>query len=206
MKFSVIMPVYLDAYEVNGIKSASEPEMKFMRAVTSFINQTFIDAELIIVSDGCLKSESLYKKYFFFNSNIRFKKIDKQLLFSGNVRQTGIDMAQGEIICYLDHDDFLGKDHLKIINKYFTGSWVYYNDWLIQGKAESGLTFSERNVSPQLYYIGSSMIAHKKNLNIKWGDGYAHDWRMIEKYLLPYPGVLIPTPQYYVCHFHPKDF
>jgi glycosyltransferase involved in cell wall biosynthesis len=203
MRFSVIMPVCLSPYEAEGIKSATNPEAKFIRAVNSFLMQTFTDAELIIIADGCLIAQQLYKKYH--HDNIRFIFIDKQPLFSGKVRQAGIDIAQGEIITYLDHDDFIGEDHLKIINENFTGDWVYYNDYRIKGSEGAKLIFIERQVSPQLYYIGTSMLSHRKDLNVVWGDGYAHDWRMIERYLLPHQGTKIETPRYYVCHFHPID-
>jgi len=209
VRFSVIMPVYLLPYETNGIKSASNPEDKFRRAVASFLYQSFFDAELIIISDGCDKSQKIYDEEFSRFPKIRFKKIEKQPLFSGSVRQSGIEMAQGDIITYLDHDDFLGCGHLKIINDNFNTSkysWAFYNDYLIQGKENDSHIFKEREVKPQLFYIGTSMISHKKSLNAVWPDGYAHDWRMIESCLLPHPGIKIPTPQYYVCHFHPKDF
>ena len=214
MRISVIMPVYLEPYEVDGRKSASDPEFKFMRAVQSFIEQSFQDAELIIIADGCLKAEAIYKKYFSFEVNIRFKRIEKQSQrYAGKVRQTGIEMAQGEIIIYLDHDDFIGKNHLKIISENFDTDkygWVYYNDYLIvallKGKDEITFIANERPVSPQLFYIGTSMISHKRNLNVIWPDGYTHDWRMIESCLLPHLGIKIPTAEYYVCHFHPNDF
>jgi glycosyltransferase involved in cell wall biosynthesis len=176
-----------------------------MRAVQSFMDQVYIDAELIIIADGCEKAELIYNLYFNKIPNIHFKKINKQALFSGVVRQTGIFMAKGEIISYLDHDDFIGKKHLKIISDNFTGEWVYYNDWRITGKEGNNLVFTERVVAPQLYYIGTSMISHRRDLNVVWGDGYAHDWRMIEQYLIPRKGTSIITPQYYVCHFHPID-
>jgi len=204
------MPSFLQSYEVNGIKSAKDPVIKFLRAVDSFIMQSFSDAELIIISDGCNITEQLYDIDYSHISRIKYAYIEKQPIFGGRVRQTGIEMAQGEIITYLDHDDYIGIDHLKIINENFKGDfksdWVYYNDYLIQGKEGEELIFKEREVSPQLYYIGTSMIAHRKGLNVVWGDGYAHDWRMIERYLLPHPSMKIPTPEYYVCHFHPKDF
>lgn len=201
---SVIMPVHLSPYEVDGIKSAGNPKHKFRRAVESFLNQSFTDAELIIISDGCRIAEGIYKKYY--SDKVIFRYMEKQPLFSGAVRQTGINLAQGEIVTYLDHDDFIGVDHLRIINENFESEWVYYNDYLIQGKEGESLVFTEREVSPSLYYIGTSMIAHKKSLNVVWPDGYAHDWRMIEKCLLPHKGTRIVTPQYYVCHFHPKDY
>jgi glycosyltransferase involved in cell wall biosynthesis len=208
MRFSVIMPVYLSPYEVDGIKSAKNPEIKFTRAVNSFLNQSFKDAELIIISDGCKIAELLYSIYYKDYPQIIFKLIEKQPVFGGQVRQTGIEMSQGEIITYLDHDDFIGVDHLKIINENFDTlkyGWCFYNDWLIKGKEGSELIFRERCVAPQLYYVGTSMIAHRRDLNVVWGDGYAHDWRMIEKYLLNHAGIRIQTTQYYVCHFHPID-
>jgi len=201
MRISVVMPVSLTPYT----NSATNLSYKFMRAVQSFIDQEFKDAELIIISDGSQEAENVYDLYFNQVTNIRFKKIDKQILFSGMVRQSGIEIAKGEIISYLDADDMLGKDHLKIINDNFTSDWVYYNDYLIKGKEGDSLVFTERKVAPQLYYIGTSMIAHRRDLNVVWGDGYCHDWRMIERYLIPRKGIKIPTPQYYVCHFHPID-
>ena len=209
MRFSVIMPVYLQPYEVDGIKSAKDPQHKFTRAVDSFLCQTFTDAELIIISDGCMVAENMWAFNYASEDRIKFRKIEKQPLFGGKVRQTGLNIAEGEIICYLDHDDFIGIDHLKIINDNFDTrnyAWAFYNDYLIQGKNGVSLQFIEREVRPTLFYIGTSMIAHRRNVNVQWGDGYAHDWRMIESCLLPFAGIKIPTPQYYVCHFHPKDY
>lgn len=196
MKISVIMPVYLNPYP----NSATNLSYKFMRAVQSFIDQEFKDAELIIISDGCNKAESVYNMYFDQVANIHFKRIDKQIPFSGIVRQTGLNMAQGEIICYLDADDLLGTKHLTIINEFFDLSlydWAFYDDHVI---IDTQFNYSTRNVSIAYACIGTSTIAHKKSLGVVWGDGYGHDWRLIEKYLMNRPGIKIPTPQYYVCH------
>jgi glycosyltransferase involved in cell wall biosynthesis len=203
---SVIMPVYLEPYEAGEIKSATNPEVKFMRAVQSFLDQSFTNAELCIVADGCKKAEAIYKYNYSNDAFIKFRMIERNGFLNGRVRQTGIEMAEGEIICYLDHDDFFGKNHLKIINDNFIGDWCYFNDYLIKGKEGDNLVFNEREARPELFYIGTSMIAHKKSIGVVWPDGYTHDWRMIESCLLPHPGVKIPTPEYYVCHFHPKDF
>jgi glycosyltransferase involved in cell wall biosynthesis len=201
------MPVYLKPYESEGIKSASDPERKFIRAVESFIKQSYNDAELVIIADGCTKAEDIYYSLWTMNARIRFKFIIKHPLFSGQVRQTGIDMARGDLICYLDHDDYFGRDHLKLIAESFNPKydWGWYNDWLIQGKDKGKLLFTERQVEPRLYEIGTSAIVHKKSVGLEWEDGYTHDWRTIQKHLLRRPGVKLPTTQYYVCHFHPID-
>lgn len=206
MRISVIMPVNLSPYqsvpEPNTdqfiISSAPDPERKFIRAVDSFLYQTFKDCELIIIADGSKRAEEIYLQYYKDIPNIRFKLIDKQATYSGVVRQTGIKMAKGEIICYLDHDDMFGNDHLKIISDNFNTyalDWVFYDDYIASGEV-----VLVREVAPEICKIGTSSIAHRRNIKVKWGNNYGHDWYMIEKYLLPLHGAKITIPLYYVCH------
>ena len=209
MRFSVIMPVCLSPYTWKKRKSATNPTPKFARAVLSFLEQGFTDAELIIVSDGCDIAKRLYMDMFQNDTNVRFTQIPKQPVFSGQVRQTGIEMAQGEVICYLDHDDFFGKQHLSIIHENFDTEkydWVYFSDILVQDIQNGKSVMTPRSVRLEQSHIGTSMIAHKRSLNVVWGDGLCHDWRMIEDYLLDHTGLKIPTPAYFVCHHGNKDF
>jgi glycosyltransferase involved in cell wall biosynthesis len=197
MRFSVIMPVCLDTYP----NCASDRENKFIRAVNSFIQQTYTDAELIIISDGSIRVKEIYESSFATFPNIKFVYIDKQVFFGGRVRQAGIEIAEGEIICYLDADDVFGPDHLAIINAEFKTDlydWVYFDD-MIMINLEL-LQYHIRGTTPLPAQIGSSSIAHKKSLNVVWGDGYGHDWFLIEKYLMGRPAAKIQTPQYRVCH------
>jgi glycosyltransferase involved in cell wall biosynthesis len=208
MRISVIMAVNLSPYQLieNGqvvITSAPDPEFKFTRAVNSFINQSFKDAELIIVGDGCRIAETIYQKYYTHIPNIRFTRIIKQVPWGGAVRQTGISLAKGKIICYLDHDDMFGKEHLAIINENFdlkNYDWVYYDDFVIYTNEVAQNILETRPVWQEATHIGTSSISHKKTTKLIWGDGYGHDWFMIEKYLLPLKSMKISTPQYYVCH------
>jgi len=201
-RFSVIMPVYLGGYDsYNESRGASDSIHKFVRAVNSFISQSFNDAELIIISDGCKDAEDVYQLNWKQRSSIRFKALDKQITFSGVVRQAGIEMAEGELTCYLDHDDMFGEKHLEIINENFDTSkydWAYYDDYTAHNKEYTDLR--TRDNIPTLGRIGTSSIVHKRSIGVQWGDGYGHDWVMIEKYLLPLPCKKIQTPQYYVLH------
>jgi glycosyltransferase involved in cell wall biosynthesis len=201
IRLSVIMPVYLGGYEGYGSPSASNPEEKFIRAVISFIHQSLSGNELIIISDGCEKARDIYESTFSSHPHIKFKLIKKQESFSGLVRQTGIEMAKGDIICYLDHDDVFGKDHLKIINDNFDTKkydWIYYDDYVIQNADHTEKV--KRDNILTLGRIGTSSIAHKRDIGVQWGNGYGHDWEMIEKYLMPRPYEKTPTPEYFVCH------
>ena len=116
MKVTVIMASYLSPYP----GSASNPEKKFLRAVNSFKSQTYEDKELIIVSDGCQKTVELYEKYFLNDENIHLLPIQKQPLYSGEMRNVALRQANGDIICYLDADDIIGKKHIQTIIEQFT--------------------------------------------------------------------------------------
>jgi glycosyltransferase involved in cell wall biosynthesis len=220
MKISVIMPSYLSPYSYVTEKgfiiySARNQEEKFKRAVNSFLAQTYEDKELIVVSDGCEKTISILAKEYdnstkFINtpeySNninnelIKAVYIDKQPMFSGKVRQVGIENSSlsSKIICYLDTDDFLEVNHLKTIADNFKGKWVYYNDFIYKDPKNPNRFI--REVKPEFGSIGTSSIAHLKNIKFKWEDGYNHDWKSIKKYLLSLENNKIIMPEYYVCH------
>jgi glycosyltransferase involved in cell wall biosynthesis len=129
--FSVIMPVYLGDYE-GAAKGRAE---KFKRAVKSFLANIYNESELIIVSDGCDESENIYNTLFSKYKQIKFYKIPKQPLFSGNVRQYGLQKSTGKYIAYLDSDDVIGDWHLYKIHqglkRFNYPEWVYFDDFIV---------------------------------------------------------------------------
>ncbi len=169
------MPVYLKEYE----GCATKQNQKFVRAVKCFIEQSYKDSELVIVSDGCDATEQIYNAKFSSYENIRLVKIEKQLLFSGNVRQAGLNVAKGDIITYLDADDIIKPHHLKAIaNSINDNTWIYYNDWVFNGYDER-----LRIVTLTQGSAGTSCIAHVNKKDINWTncDGYGHDWMFIKR-------------------------
>lgn len=172
------MPSYLGEYE----GAASDRETKFLRAVRSFVNQTYQDKELIIVSDGCeITRELLTNNMSEWGSCVDLVCIDKQPLFSGNVRATGVEIASGEIICYLDTDDFLGLNHLQVIaNNMRVHDWVYFDEYLNQGTVKPPAVKSVELLKDS---AGTSSIAHLKENAPSWHgcDGYGHDWIFIDR-------------------------
>lgn len=190
-------------------------DKKLFRAVKSFLNQTYEgEKELIIISDGCQVTNSVYEKNFKDNKEIILFTSPKQPMYSGGVRTIGLKMATGDIICYLDNDDVFGKDHLKIIAEQFTDDvdWVYYNDLMVLNKEFT--KFYTRWVDPRWASIGTSSIAHKNPKNseklkdIEWFNGYGHDFLYVMK--LASLGTkfkkLEKMPQYIVCHYKGADF
>lgn len=181
IQLSVIMPSYLGEYE----GCASDRENKFIRAVSSFLESSLYEKELIVVGDNCEITERVLHEYFKHEVNIgrivfyQFPK--KQKLFSGSLRSKGIELASGEYICYLDTDDILGKGHLLSILsqvKIQELDWAYFNDFI---NSDAGLI--SKNVELIKDSIGTSSIIHKNNKKINWDkcDGYGHDFKFVER-------------------------
>jgi glycosyltransferase involved in cell wall biosynthesis len=207
-KVSVIMASYLGFYEGR----TSNPNPKFIRAVKSFLSQTYENKELIIVADGCMITEQLYNENFSKFENIKFIRIPKQPLYGGDIRNAGIDIATGEIISYLDNDDVLGKNHLTKIMNEFTDDLdlLYYDDYLVTSADFKKLHL--RINETRYGSIGTSSITHR-NFNdpkfdgvrrlLKWVDGYGHDFIFLSLLIIngfQFKKMSIPS-EYLVCHY-----
>ena len=116
-KFSVVIPVY-SAYEP-GI---ADPEQRHyrakqvQRAIKSIVNQQFTDWELILVNDGCTdNTPEILRK--FADSDSRIKVVDQVNSNRAIARNTGMDHATGEWICWLDSDDEYSTHYLREIHQ-----------------------------------------------------------------------------------------
>lgn len=194
------MPSYLHFYP----DGATDREAKFIRAVQSFLDQTYWDKELVIVSDGCDVTERILNSHFANCDQIVLIKVAKHPHFSGAIRQIGLDHANGEIIAYLDTDDKLGQLHLSTIESVIKQDgldWIYFNDMLYYGEKEQPI-LRECNLTSG--GCGVSTIAHRKDLkNVFWTDcnGYGHDWAFVEKLIRSSANnKKCYGMSYYVCH------
>ena len=191
--------------------SASNRDKKFIRAVNSFKKQTYQNKELIIVSDGCPLTVELYNKYYTNDINIKLIQISKQQLYSGEMRNVALQVADGDIISYLDTDDILGPNHLQlIVNQFDLDLWdfVYYNDLLVLDNTFK--KFHLRVVEPRWASIGTSSISHKNLPELKgcWSNGYGQDFCLVIK--LASLGLkfkkLEKNSEYLVCHYQNADY
>lgn len=198
MKISVILPSFLGEYK----NCATNREEKFLRAVDSFIMQVHLEKELIIVSDGCEITKKLYEEHYKSHHQIKFVALPKQPIFSGMVREAGLVWATGEVITYLDADDFFGSSHLAVIASSFDHAdetkWCYWNDYLYYNAKDIQL----REINLVYMGIGTSNIAHRNNMDISWlnYDGYGHDWFFVKNQLMQHETKKIFNTEYYVCH------
>ena len=193
MKISVILPAYLGTYD--GCRPDREAD--FLKAVRSFMKQTHKDKELIIVSDGCERTNELFwhnsrTNYGWGEHRIALKKIDKQPLFSGAVRQAGLDVATGDIVCYLDSDDELMPHHLENIACTFQEKlvWIYFNSyWRLH---ELGGKLAVMDAELEKGKINTSNFAHRREgVAARW-DGFVgkqENWHFISQLISQYKSV-----------------
>ncbi len=96
---SVIVPVY-------------NVESYLRRCVDSIINQTFTDIEVILVDDGSTDmSGAICDEYAIKFDNIRV--VHKENGGLSSARNVGIDNAKGDMIAFVDSDDYINKNMYK---------------------------------------------------------------------------------------------
>lgn len=176
---SVIMPSYLGEYP----GCASNRPQKLRRSIESFLQQEI--GELIVIADSCKHTLSICSEY---PINLIYLN-EKRPLFSGELRNIGIRVSKYDYITYLDSDDYFGEGHLQSITENLDTDWLWWDDYVVNDK---------RTVFLEHMGIGTSCIAHKKQLNAFWVEGYGHDWHFISQ-LMNHQGKKIEA-NYRVMH------
>jgi glycosyltransferase involved in cell wall biosynthesis len=187
------MPSYLGEYR----NAAKNRDAKIVRAVDSVLAQTYKDWELQVIADGCTKTIEILKQ--FKDTRIKTHYIQKQPIWSGAVRNKGLDEATGEYSLYLDIDDAFHIQHLEEISTFIDGKdWYWFDDYVWNGKE---FRFRKCDVN-KMGRCGTCNVIHKTDL-ARWKerDGYAHDWNFInalKKQSRNYD--YIRAGKYLVCH------
>lgn len=104
MLFSIIVPVY-------------NVEKYLVRCIESVINQTFKDFECILIDDGSLdNSGNICDEYSLKDS--RIVVVHQNNAGVSAARNTGLNIAKGEYICFCDSDDWLEDSLLEQLSFY----------------------------------------------------------------------------------------
>ena len=146
---SIIVPVYNSDKYIN-------------RCLDSILNQTYKNIEVIIIDDGSTdNSLAICKKYADLNENI--KLVSKKNEGVSQARNTGIDIASGEWIIFLDSDDWIEcntlRDAISLTSKrkYDTICWNYKklidNKFINCNKIDEIILDSKKNIISILYSI-----------------------------------------------------
>ena len=124
-KISVIVPMY------------NTKESFFKELVKCMLDQTYSNWELCL-ADGSPKENEEFKKYIEKDERIKYKFLNENKGIAGNTNKA-IEMATGEYIALLDHDDVLSEyalyEVVKCINKYPDVEFMYSDEDKIDEKS-----------------------------------------------------------------------
>lgn len=98
---SVIIPVY-------------QVERYFKRCVDSVIHQTYRNLEIILVDDGSHDSSGLLCDYYK-EQDLRIKVIHQENAGLSVARNSGLEIATGSYVLFVDADDFIHHEMIQIL-------------------------------------------------------------------------------------------
>lgn len=98
---SVIVPIY-------------NVENQIVDCLSSIVNQTYQNLEIILVNDGSTDN-SMIQADFFVQSDKRIKVIEQSNQGLSQARNVGIDNANGEYIIFVDSDDKLTENAVEVL-------------------------------------------------------------------------------------------
>lgn len=134
---SVVVPVY-------------NSEKRIEQCIRSIINQTYNNLEIIIIDDGSTDSSCELCKAFAVK-DARIKLLCKTHLGVVATRKTGISMATGEYITFVDSDDWVELDYyerlmscVKECDVLITGHFAEVNQRVIKQPIETGIYFENK--------------------------------------------------------------
>ncbi len=131
-------------------------------AALSLLNQTFADWEWCIVDDGSDNSETKKLLELLGNAGARVQVSSSSGKGISAATNRGVDLARGEYICFLDHDDLLHPEALQSIReKLQEGYDVVYSDEDKLEETSGALIepFFKPDWSPE-YFRGVMYVGH----------------------------------------------
>ncbi len=110
-KVSIIVPIY-------------NSEMHLSRCIDSILAQTYTDFELILINDGSTDKSGEISDYYA-TKDKRIIVIHKESGGTSSARNSGLTIAKGEYITFVDSDDTISTDYLS--------TFTYRSDLEISG-------------------------------------------------------------------------
>jgi len=130
MKFSIIMPIY-------------NTENYLKQSIVSVLNQSYGDYELICVDDGSTDNSAQILSAFADKKELKIIKHEcNKGLFCA--RKTGVQNATGDYILFLDSDDWLEQDALKILAKELSNSspdYIEFSYYMVSANGQKKIWY-----------------------------------------------------------------
>lgn len=139
-RISVIIPVY-------------KVEKYLATCVDSVLRQSFQDFEIILVDDGSPDScPTICDRYAEGDSRIRV--IHKENAGLGMARNSGLDVARGEYVCFIDSDDYIAPNTLEYCHSVAEKEDADQVRFLFDRFSDSDDINSEMSATDEGYVVG----------------------------------------------------
>lgn len=184
-KISVIIPVY-------------NVEKYLAECLTSVVNQTFKDIEIICINDGSTDNSPKILEEFA-QKDSRIKIINQENQGMSCARNAGLAVATGEYITFVDSDDYISTDLYADMQKYLPAELICFNAKIfpmsekyralqnyIQCKFEGEQPITEKIIKQTNIHIWNKIFKTSviRENNIKFPDGlYFEDFPFMFEYL-----------------------
>ncbi|MFV0145122.1 glycosyltransferase family 2 protein [Empedobacter falsenii] len=148
MKISIIIPVY-------------NAEKVIIKCISSILNQSYQNFELILIDDGSKDNSLKVCEEFCKNDERIILKAQKN---SGpsKARNFGIDLANGDFICFIDADDWIEEDYLKT----FVDNYVNTKTLLIQDICKDRVNLTGDILDSKINCGYKQKIINRKDLEV----------------------------------------
>lgn len=151
---SVVVPVY-------------KVENVLHYCIDSILNQTFKDFELILIDDGSPDSSGkICDEYAIKDKRVRV--IHKENEGVSVARNTGIELAKGKYICFVDSDDYIQSDYLEkliLAKKSYNSCENIWCKMRIVNDYKHNLDLEYINCKEDMYSVKDIMTLHEKWLD-----------------------------------------
>lgn len=217
----------MQSYLGNYPGSRTNAGDKLIRCINSFLAQNYSNCELIIIADGCTQTKSIYNQYYKDYVSVRmayieqetsvmYSKSENKTFYRGYPRQIGMDMASGDVITYIDSDDYLMpdaalklqqiwqlsiKNNIKVIlnNSWYDNYVATYESYDWYKCVDKNVQISDlpsywnniQGVDRTIMLLSPWALSHTKNISVKWEDIFStktsEDVYFINKLFNTYP-------------------
>lgn len=155
-KISIIIPVY-------------NAEKTIRRCLESILISKYKQYEIILIDDGSTdNSAAIISEYA--NRNNQIKVITQANSGPSEARNRGLDLAEGEIIAFVDSDDFVRSDYLEQLAKSFDekdADVVFFEYYRVMEDGTELLTYKLPEMESD-YYINLIHLSEKDMFGYTW--------------------------------------
>lgn len=105
------------APEISIIVPVFNLENLLPKCIQSVLEQTFQNYELLLINDGSTDRSGAICDEFAAGSNGKIRAVHCENRGAGGARNTGIDLAHGEYLCFIDGDDHIDAAMLETLHR-----------------------------------------------------------------------------------------